>query len=101
MTNNHVTPVGRYVLIWALLLVFTGATTAIAYFDLGSFNIYVAMTIAIIKAVLVILFFMHVKEATRVTKIYVGTTFFWLAIMLALTLTDYMSRGWLGPDRGW
>ncbi len=101
MNKNHVVSAGTYFLVFATLLALTAATTAIAYVDLGRFNVYVALTIAIIKAVLVILFFMHVKQATRVTKVFVAAAFLWLAIMLTLTLTDYVSRGWLGPDRGW
>lgn len=101
MSNNHATSASRYVLIWAVLLVLTATTTALAYVDLGPLNIYVALTIAIVKAVLVILFFMHVKGGLRVTQVFVAATFLWLAIMLSLTLNDYISRGWLGRDRGW
>jgi cytochrome c oxidase subunit IV len=84
-----------YFLIYAALLVLTATTTGMAYVDLGDFNIYVALTIAIVKATLVVLFFMHVKESGGITKVYVAAGFFWLAILLLLTITDYVSRSWL------
>ena len=67
-------------------------TTGMAYVDLGSFNVYLALTIGIVKATLVVLFFMHVKETGGITKVYVAAGFFWLAIMIVLTLSDYMTR---------
>jgi cytochrome c oxidase subunit IV len=93
--THEITPKKTYVAIFIALLILTVATTLIAYVDLGVFNIYVALTIAIIKAVLVILFFMHVKQSSNLLKVVVGAGFFWLGIMLSLTLTDYLSRYWL------
>ena len=67
-----------------------------ANFDLpGPLNAIVALTIAVIKALLVILFFMHVYWSSRLTKIYVAAGFIWLIIMVALTLSDYQTRGWI------
>jgi cytochrome c oxidase subunit 4 len=100
MTHDAV-PKKTYYLVFAALLVLTATTAAVAYVDLGPFNVYVALTIAFIKALLVILFFMHVKQSDRITKVVVGASLFWLTIMIAYSLTDYMSRGWLGIDRGW
>jgi cytochrome c oxidase subunit IV len=84
-----------YFLIYAVLIVLTASTTGMAYVDLGAFNVYVALTIAAIKATLVVLFFMHVREGSGMTRVYVAAGFFWFAILLLLTLTDYISRSWL------
>lgn len=84
-----------YFLIYAVLIALTVTTTGMAYVDLGPFNVYIALTIAIIKATLVVLFFMHVKESGGITRVYVAAGFFWLAILILLTITDYMSRAWL------
>lgn len=94
MTNEH-SARKMYYLIFATLLILTATTTALAYVDFGDFNILVALTIAIVKATLVILFFMHVKESGGMTRVYVAAGFFWLAILILLTITDYISRSWL------
>jgi cytochrome c oxidase subunit IV len=90
--SEHVTSRKTYYLIYAVLIVLTGTTTVMAYVDLGAFNVYLALTIAVIKATLVILFFMHVKDAAGITTVYVAAGFFWLAILILLTVTDYMTR---------
>ncbi len=99
--KDHIVPVRTYVAIFLALIVLTWVTTAIAYIDLGPFNVYVALTIAVIKATLVVLFFMHVKYSERVTKIYVAAGFFWLIIMIGMTLVDYISRTWLPTNGAW
>ncbi len=63
-------------------------------FELGIFNPIVAIAIACIKAVLVILFFMHVKYSSRLTKLTVAAGFFTFLVLITMTLTDYMSRAW-------
>ena len=78
----------------AALLVLTYVTVAVTSFDFGRFNLWMAMGIAVVKASLVVLFFMHVKESSRLTKLIIGTGFFFLLVLFALTLTDYLSRGW-------
>ncbi|MBI4478231.1 MAG: cytochrome C oxidase subunit IV family protein [Acidobacteria bacterium] len=92
--TEHVVPRSIYFLIFAILIVFTAITTTVAYLDLGVFGPVVALTIAVVKATLVILFFMHVRYSTRLTKLVVVGGFFWLGILLALTLSDYLTRGW-------
>jgi len=89
--HAHPTP-GLYVVIICILFALTFATWAIAFVDLGIWNPVVALTIAVIKAVLVILFFMHVRYSSRLTKVTVGAGFFWLLIMITLSLSDYLSR---------
>ena len=90
---GHVSPKSTYYLIFAALMVGTAITVSIAFVDLGRLNFPVALAIAISKATLVVLFFMHAKYSSRLTKLFVGTAFFFLLVLLALTLTDYLSRG--------
>ena len=74
----------------------TLATAGAAFIDLGgNLNTAVAMVIAACKALLVILFFMHVRYSSRLTWVFVAAGFFWLMILLALTLADVLSRRWL------
>ena len=68
-------------------------TWGIAQLDLGRLNVVAALTIAVAKMLLVILFFMHVRYSTRLTWIFVAAGFIWLLIMLDLTLSDYLTRG--------
>jgi cytochrome c oxidase subunit IV len=92
--HSHPTP-GLYVVIISILVVLTVATWLIAFVNLGIFNPVVALTIAVMKAVLVILFFMHVRYSSKLTMVTVGAGFFWLLIMITLSLSDYISRDWL------
>jgi cytochrome c oxidase subunit 4 len=93
--SEHVAPKSLYYLIFLALMVGTGLTVWVAFFDLGAFNNVVMLTIACVKALLVILFFMHVRWSTRLTWVVVGSGFFWLAIMFTFTMSDYLTRGWL------
>jgi cytochrome c oxidase subunit 4 len=91
--SEHIISSKFYVAIWLTLMVLTGVTAGIAFIDLGPFNTIVALTIASFKAVLVILFFMHVKYTSeKLTKTVVIAAVFWLIIMLALSLADYGTR---------
>lgn len=85
-------PKKTYYSIGAALFVLMFLTVAMAYVDLGPFNIYVALTIAIVKAVLVVLYFMHVRYNTKITWVFAGAGFLWLIIMFALTMSDYITR---------
>src|SRR5438128_3740570 len=93
---EHVTSRKIYYTIFAALLGLTFLTVAVARVDLGPFNTIVALTIAVTKAVLVVLFFMHVKDSTRLTKLVVVGGFLWLALLIGLTLADFSTRSWLG-----
>jgi cytochrome c oxidase subunit 4 len=84
-----------YIGIWAALIALTAATVWVATFDLGPMNVIVALTIACMKALLVILFFMHVRYSTKLTWVYVAAGFFWFLILVAFTVADYQSRSWL------
>ena len=86
-----------YFAVFAALLALTGLTTGIAFLNLGGIgNIAVALTIAVVKTVLVMLYFMHLRYSSRLTILFAGAGVLWLGIMLVLTLSDYISRGWVG-----
>ena len=93
MAEHHVTSVRLYVGIFLALLVLTAATVIVANFDLGWANDVVALTIAVVKALLVLTFFMHLRYSTRLTVLTALAGFFWLGILLVLTLNDYFTRG--------
>jgi len=91
--SEHVLPIKLYVTIWATLLCLTVITAAVAFVDLGPFNTIVALVIASVKALLVVLFFMHVKYTSeKMTKVVVVSAIFWLLTLLALSLADYTTR---------
>ena len=93
--HSKSSPLVTYFLVWGALLLGTFLTYEVAKIDLGPFNPVVALVIATIKALLVALFFMHLRHASdRQLKVVVASTLFFLMILLFLTLTDYMSRAW-------
>ncbi len=82
-----------YLAIFVALLALTALTTGVAFIDLGGFgNVAVALTIAVAKALLVALYFMHLRYSSRLTMLFAAAGIFWLGIMIALTLSDYLSR---------
>ena len=91
---NHARSTRTYFIIYALLMACTYLTWQIAYFNLGAFNTVAALGIAVFKAALVMLFFMHVRE-TRLAFVVVVGGVFWLGILLALTMSDFLTRGWM------
>ena len=93
--TQHVVEKSLYYWVFFALIVGTGLTVVAAEVDLGVFNNIVMLAIACTKALLVILFFMHVRWGTRLTWVVVASGFFWLLILFSLTMTDYMSRGWV------
>jgi cytochrome c oxidase subunit 4 len=98
--SGHVSPKSTYYAVFALLAVMTAVTVTVAFIPLGPANFPVALSIAVFKATLVVLFFMHVKYSSRLTKLIVGSAFFFLLTLFGLTLTDYMSRGWQSSPQG-
>ena len=98
--SEHIVPRSTYFLVFGALLVLTALTVIAANFDFGAMNDVVAMTIAVTKMMLVLLFFMHVRYSSRLIWVIVASMFFWLIILLALTLTDYSSRDWFGSNVG-
>jgi cytochrome c oxidase subunit IV len=91
--DNHIVPTRIYYAIFAALMVLTAVTVGVAYIDLGPMNVVVALAIAAFKALIVVLFFMHVKYSTRLVKLTVIAGLYWMGILLALTLSDYLTRG--------
>jgi cytochrome c oxidase subunit 4 len=81
--------------VFGILMIGTLLTVVVAFYDLGALNNVVMLTIACVKALFVILFFMHVRWSTRLTWVVVASGFFWLLIMFTFTMTDYLSRGWM------
>jgi len=91
--SEHIIPSKNYYVIWILLLVLTGVTAWIATVDLGPLNTVVALVIATSKALIVTLFFMHMKYASeKLTKVVIIAAVFWLMILLALSMVDYGTR---------
>ena len=90
--SEHIVSPKVYVGIFLALMVLTAATVAAAYVNLGPFNIVIALAIASVKATLVVLYFMHARYSPKRTHMVIIAAVFWLAIMLALTLSDYVTR---------
>jgi cytochrome c oxidase subunit 4 len=88
-----IVPKKTYFVVWAILMVLLFATWGFAEIDLRPFNAIIAMTIAVIKMLLIILYFMHIRYSNRLTWVFAGAGFLWLAIMILLTLNDYFTRG--------
>jgi cytochrome c oxidase subunit IV len=95
--SGHVSSIKLYVGIFLTLMALTAITILVAYVNLGPWNKIVALGIASFKATLVVLYFMHVKYASRMTKLIVVSGFFFLMILLTLTMADYGSRDWVNP----
>ena len=94
---EHVVSRKTYIVIWVALMALMILTAGLSRIDLGEWSALVALAIAAIKALLVILFFMHVRyESQKMVWVFVVAGFFWLGILLALTMTDYLPRGSLG-----
>ena len=93
--RQHVIPIGVYVGIWAILMFLTGLTVFVSFIELHDWNIVLALLIATIKGTLVVLFFMHLFYSSKLTKVTVIAALFFLFLLLALSMTDYMTRDWL------
>jgi cytochrome c oxidase subunit IV len=92
--SEHIVPRKTYFIVWVALMILMAITAALSRVYLGEWNTVIALTIATAKALLVLLFFMHVKyESYKITWVVVIGGFFWLGLMLGLTMTDYLSRG--------
>lgn len=92
--EHHIVTPLQYAYVYVALLVFTGLTVGAAYIDMGWANPVLALGIATIKAVLVLLFFMHVVYQSRLIKMTVATGFFIFLVLVTMTMTDYISRSW-------
>ena len=93
--SEHIVPVRVYIAIFLALMLGTALTVFAALHDFPwQFNTVIALTIAAIKATLVVLYFMHVRYSSRLVWVIVASALFWLAILFALTFSDYWTRGW-------
>ncbi|HZC37299.1 MAG TPA: cytochrome C oxidase subunit IV family protein [Sphingomicrobium sp.] len=77
---------------WAALLLLLATTTAMAFVPLGTANLFISLTIAVIKAGLVLVFFMELKRSSGLVRVFAAAGFFWLMILIALTAADYTHR---------
>jgi cytochrome c oxidase subunit IV len=96
--KQHISSIPTNIAVFIALNVLLFATVGAAYLPLGNLHFLIAMALATVKAVLIVMYFMHVKYSHRLTAIICAASFLWLGIMIALTLTDYMTRethGWL------
>jgi cytochrome c oxidase subunit 4 len=93
--SEHVVSRKIYLTIFGALMVLTALTVWVANFDLGPWNAIVALTIAVMKATLVVLYFMHVRYSSRLTWVFIFAGLFWLIILFSFTLSDYLTRGWI------
>ena len=91
---GHVVAAKLYIAIWAILMAMTLTTVLVSFVDIGLFNVVVALLIATIKGTLVVLFFMHLRYSPKLTMATVVAAMFWLFLLLSLTMTDYLTRGW-------
>jgi cytochrome c oxidase subunit IV len=100
MMEQHIASKHTYYRVWAVLIGLLLITLGVSYIDLGPLNIVISLMIAFGKALLIMLFFMHVRDSKRLPWIFVGVGFFWLVLLLSLTMSDYLTRSWL-PVAGW
>lgn len=91
---DHIVSPRIYVIVGSALLVLTGVTVWASYLEMGPFNPIVAMAIAVFKAAIVVLFFMHVKYSSKLTKLTVFSGLFTFLALVGMTLSDYISRAW-------
>jgi len=90
----HIVPPRIYIIVGTTLLIFTAITVWASYLELGVFNPVIALFIACLKATIVVLFFMHVKYSSKLTKLTVGAGLFTFLTLIAMTLADYFTRAW-------
>jgi cytochrome c oxidase subunit 4 len=96
--HEHVTPLSVYFGIFGALMVLTAATVAVAYVNLGTLNVVVALGVAFFKASLVVLYFMHLKYSSKLTWVVLGSGLFWMMVLFGIIMSDYLTRGWMpGP----
>jgi cytochrome c oxidase subunit 4 len=92
---HHIPKIRTYLNVFATLMLLLLLTILAGHFHLGHFNLAVALTIAVIKALIVLLYFMHLRWSSKQTWVFAGAAIFWLAILMSLSLSDYLTRG--GP----
>ena len=99
--DEHEPSVKAYLGVFAALMALTAITVGVAFLDLGVLNNLMALGIAVIKAMLVIAVFMHLKDSARILWIVALAGFLWLGILLVLSMSDVVSRGWVPQPESW
>ena len=97
----HIASFGSYLGIFGLLMLLTGVTVGASRIDMGDWNVVVAVLIAVVKASVVVLFFMHVKYSGPLIKLTAAVGFVWLLFMFGLTFADYFGRTLIEPPKAW
>ena len=92
--EHHIVSPVTYLIIFGALLVGTALTIAASYWDVGPWNPVIAIAIAVTKATLVVLFFMHIKYSSKLMKLTVGAGVFTFLILVGMSLSDYFTRAW-------
>lgn len=98
--TQHIIPRRVYYMVFATLILLTLITVDVAFYNLGFLSLYVALTIATCKALLVIFYFMHVRYSSPLTWVFALGGFLWLVILIVLTMSDYLTRAWLAFPGG-
>jgi cytochrome c oxidase subunit 4 len=98
--KHKIDSIRTYLLIYLALMALLIATVVAGMIDLGRWNVVIALAIAVVKALLVILFFMHVRHSSRQTWIFASASFLWLALLLIGTTGDYATRPEPIPNSG-
>ena len=98
---GHVVPTKLYILVFAALIALTALTTGVAFIDLGKWNTVAALAIAVCKATVVALFFMHLRWSSGLMRIVLLAAFVWFAILVTLTLADEFTRQWTPVPSSW
>jgi cytochrome c oxidase subunit 4 len=99
--THHIVPQKTYLAVFAALIGLTVLTTGVAFIDLGPFNTVAALVIAFTKMLLVILFFMGVRQSGGLIRVTLVAAFFWFALLIALTMSDYRTRSWTPAPDSW
>jgi cytochrome c oxidase subunit 4 len=99
--SQHVVPQKTYILVFLCLIGLTILTTGVAFIDLGPFNTVAALAIAFSKMLLVVLFFMHLRQSGGLIRVILLAGFFWLALLIGLTTGDYRTRSWTPAPDSW
>jgi cytochrome c oxidase subunit 4 len=99
--SQQIVPLKTYLFVFASLIGLTLLTTGVAFINLGPFNTVVALAIAFSKMLLVVFFFMHLRQSGGLVKVVLLTGFFWLVLLIALTTSDYRTRSWTPAPDSW
>jgi cytochrome c oxidase subunit IV len=101
MSAEEIVPPRMYLRVWLALLALLALTTGLAYIPMGWFNTFTSVTIAFAKAVIIVLFFMHVKYKAPLARVFACAGLLWLAILFTLAFGDYFTRSWLPQPTVW